>query len=82
MFTTKKVYTAWELCADWEWVDAGFMAITAHKGRVEWETATATKGSYGKLVCLCRLDTSNGLRTVARYVKPDTKMRLVKPTMS
>ena len=76
-FSESGTYTAWDLAADWRWVDDRFEAVIGN-GRIRWETATATKGSNGKTIRLERLDVSTGRpRAIARYVDPDTQMRLV-----
>lgn len=65
-----KIYTAWELAADWWWV-AKFEA-TPINGRQRYETLTV--GPLGG-VCARRL---KGLRTVSRYFLPDEKFKLEK----
>lgn len=76
-FNEGGTYTAWQLAADWEWMDAGLEAVRVG-GRVAWETVTCTKGGDGQTVRLSRLETRNGLRAVNEHVSPDTPMRLRK----
>lgn len=67
-------YTAWELAADWWWNELGYDAVPVG-GRSRYETATIGEG---RLVRLWRLDTSDGLKEVYRYVGADTRFTLRK----
>lgn len=70
-----KIYTAFELCGDWWWTN-DYRAVPVG-GRVEyWE---AYSNGTMKTVRLTRIGQNDNslLRTVVRYVDPDTPMRLV-----
>ena len=72
-------YSAWDLAADGWWEELGYSAQIVG-GRVLYELA-GNQG--GELVRLGRLDTSQGApHSIYRYVKADTRMRLVKEESS
>lgn len=66
-------YTALQLASDWWW-DEKYFAVVAG-GRAKWESCRMTAG--GKRIRVMRLDNSK-LRVFQTYIKPSTKMRLVK----
>jgi hypothetical protein len=68
----KPSYLASELADNWWW-DEKYCAVAEH-GRRKWEVVRYTSG--GKLIRLARLQ-NDQYRVFARYVSPDTKMRLV-----
>jgi hypothetical protein len=77
----EREYTAWELAADWWWEDAGYKARVAG-GRVLWEEVVHNDTTQTKTdnVRLGRIESGGGLQTFYRYVKPETRMYLVKET--
>lgn len=76
---TERIYTAWELGADHEWIDEGYVALTLN-GRAEWELVECPNSGDCKTVKLSRLETKGGLRYAFRYIDPETPMRLRKVT--
>lgn len=66
-------YTAAELAGDWWWVDDRMDAVPVG-GRVGYETLT---WGDGRKVRAWRLEASNGLRSIYRYVDPEMRFRLV-----
>jgi hypothetical protein len=74
-YDDSKEYTAWELAADWWWVELGYDAVIVG-GNARYENATVTRNSSVKL---SKLDADLiSLCQINRYVNSDTKMRLVR----
>lgn len=69
-WSTEREYTAWELAGDWSWL----IEYEACTTRQSYETVTATGSGR---CALRRLEEGPaGLRTITRYVEPETKLRL------
>jgi hypothetical protein len=72
-----KEYTAWELAADWWWIELGYFAVVVG-GRQSYDEVTATRNDAVRLSRLYA--TTTAIRQINRYVNPELSMRLVKPT--
>lgn len=64
-----KVYTAWELAADWWWQSAGLLAVP-FGGRARYETLTIGPREG---ICARRLE---GRHQIDRYVAANSRFRL------
>lgn len=69
-----KTYTASQLCGDWWWTEKYQCRVVG--GRAVYQEATGARG-YNSVLLTSIKDTGKGLRTVRRYVHPDTPMELV-----
>lgn len=69
----EKIFTADQLAAEWWW-DAEYMCRKLH-GTVLWDIASFTPDQ--RRVRLARLDPIKH-RAFVEYIKPETRMRLVK----
>lgn len=73
-WTEGKEYTAWELGADWGWLEADLF-VRFPAGRVLYDCVNI---GTREGVRLERVDGTRGVRGIARYVRPLTKLVLVK----
>lgn len=71
----KHAHTAWTLAADWWWIDTHDARIVG--GVKLWETATVPERGQQKRVRLWRFE---NLREYRCWVRPETRMELVKRT--
>jgi hypothetical protein len=69
------VTTAWDLIGFDPYDYDGAKGVRIVGGRTVYEAVANTRNDS---VCLSRLDTTDGLRAVVRYVDPDTPMEVVK----
>jgi hypothetical protein len=76
-WTEEKEYTAWDLGADWSWQTEFRVRLPA--GRTLYDCVNIGKHEGVRLE---RVDGSRGLRGIARYVSPDTKLVLVSSPVS
>jgi hypothetical protein len=68
--------TAWQIAADWWWLDKYMVRIKG--GKKLWETATIPERGNQKWVRLWRLE---NLKEHRRWIKPETQVELVPPNV-